>query len=112
MAILKIYNDEQVVELLNDDCDTENPYDSWRFDGNNGLCTDRTLFLYVEENNRRFWRSIHIRYNMANDHFYVNNYHHEEYSEIDLNDDDEILKYFMVNTEEIVDFQEMLEVRS
>ena len=83
MAILKLYNDEKVIELLNDDADMENPLDSWSFDGNNGLSTDRTLFLLITENRKTFWRSIHIRYNMMNDKFYIDNISHEEYFEID-----------------------------
>ena len=82
MAILKLYNDEKVIELLNDDADMENPLDSWSFDGNNGLSTDRTLFLLITENRKTFWRSIHIRYNMMNDKFYIDNISHEEYFEI------------------------------
>lgn len=117
MAVLKLYNDEKVIELLNDESDMENPLDSWSFDGNNGLSTDRTLFLLVTEHDRTFWRSIHIRYNMMNDRFYINNLSHrfyinnlshEEYFEIDLNDDDEISKYFMVDTEDIVDFEKVI----
>lgn len=108
MAVLKLYNDEKVIELLNDDTDMENPLDSWSFDGNNGLSTDRTLFLLVTEHDRTFWRSIHIRYNMMNDKFYIDNLSHEEYFEIDLNDDDEISKYFMVDTEDIVDFERVI----
>lgn len=108
MAVLKLYNDAMVVELLNDDCDIDNPLDSWSFDGNNGMPTERTLFLYVEESNHKFWRAISIRYNMVNDTFYVNNIGHEEGFEIDLNDDCDIYKYVMVDTENIVDFQEMM----
>ena len=108
MAVLKVYNDEQVIELLNDDIDTENPYDSWLFEGNSGLTTDRTLFLLVRENGKKFWKSIHIFYDMDKDKFCIDNRYHEEYFEIELNDDDDIFKYFMIDTDEIFDFQEML----
>ena len=45
---------------------------------------------------------------MMNDKFYIDNLSHEEYFEIDLNDDDEISKYFMVDTEDIVDFEKVI----
>ena len=109
MAVLKLYNDEKVIELLNDEADTQQPYDSWSFDGNCGLQIERTLFLLIEEGGKRFWRSIDIRYNMTNSKFYINNLCHEDRFEIELNFNDDIYKYVMVDTGNIVNFEEMIE---
>lgn len=109
MAILKLYNNEKVIELLNDEGDTNQPYDSWYFNGNCGLQTEKTLFLLIEEGSKRFWRSIDIRYSMSNNKFYVNNICHEDGFEIELNFSDDIYKYVMVDTENIVNFEEMIE---
>lgn len=108
MAVLKLYNDEKVIELLNDEADVNRPYDSWNFDGDCGLQTERSLFLLIEEGSKRFWRSIDIRYNMSNSKFYINNLCHEDGFEIELNFDDEIYKYFMIDTENITNFEEMI----
>ena len=108
MAILKLYNDEKVVELLNDEGDTENPFDSWSFDGNLGMSTDKTLFRLIRENDKVFWRTINICYDMIKSKFYINGFYCEDGFEIELNFDEDIFKYIMVDTEDIVEFQNML----
>lgn len=105
MAVLKLYNNEKRIELLNDEADTNSSYDSWSFDSNCGFQTERTLFLFIEESDRRFWRSIDIRYDMLNNKFYVDNLCHEDGFEIELNFDDDLYKYLMIDTEEIINLE-------
>jgi hypothetical protein len=104
MAVLKLYPAEQIAELLHDSADDTNPIDFWNFNGNTGLSTDRTLFLLLRGSKGSYWRSIRMSYDMVHDKFYINKSRSAS-NLIELDNDEEILKYFVVDTPEIIDFE-------
>lgn len=105
MAKLIVYNEEKQIELISDNNKT---IDSFCFDGNVGLPIEQHLFLLVKENFNAKWRSIHIEYDMEKSIFKINDDEYEDSFEIELNDDEDIIKYFTIDAEEIVDFKDLI----
>lgn len=102
---LKLYNEEQMVVL---ETDNNEEIESWRFDTDN----DRfTLFVHVETNHEVNWKTKDIRFNFNNNHFYVNNVAYKDrytIGNIKLPSDENILRYFMIKTNDIVNIEDVL----
>lgn len=87
--------------------DEKNEILSWFFENEK----QSTLFVLVETRNKPVWKTYNINYNYNNDAFYVNNIsaEGEEKRDIFVDKDENVLKYFMIDTDEIMNYKESVE---
>ncbi len=98
---IRVWNYGQSIVIEDD---KKNEILSWFFQNEK----QSTLFVLIETKNKPVWKTYNINYNYHNDTFYINNISAEGEEEryVFVEKDENVLNYFMIDTDEIMDYKE------
>ena len=98
---IRVWNYGQSIVIEDD---KKNEILSWFFQNEK----QSTLFVLIETKNKPVWKTYNINYNYHNDTFYINDISAEGEEEryVFVAKDENVLNYFMIDTDEIMDYKE------
>lgn len=98
---IRVWNYGQSIVIEDD---KKNEILSWFFQNEK----QSTFFVLIDTENKPIWKTYNINYNYHNDAFCINNISAkgEEERYVFVEKDENVLKYFMIDTDDIMDYKE------